>query len=174
MFGLQATTYEQFCIKYGAEAGQSAGGSLGPRLAPPVLGTGLVASTWCLATGCINQGGRPRGLKGKQESYYDRYCDGQDDPCAALKNATKVAIDDARARQYSMLHDRKLYDYAFSTRNPAVTGTSTTWLGHAADLRGRLSKIAEMIALGISMGCDMTEEKRMAADLIVPDHPWGR
>lgn len=172
-FGLQTTTIEQFCLKYGAGACKEVG-QLGPRLAPPALGSGIVASAWCFATGCITQGGRPKGLKGKQESIYDRYCEGQDDPCAALKSATKAAINDARNKQHNMLHDRKLYDYAFSTRNPTMTGTSTTWLGHAADLGGRISTIASMISLGISMGCDMSEEKQMAVELMVPDHPWGR
>jgi RHS repeat-associated protein len=172
-FGLQTTTPEQFCLKYGAGPCREAG-SIGPRLAPPILGSGLVASSWCWATGCIQKGARPRGLKGKQESLCDRYCEGQDDPCAELKRVTQTAISQAREKQNNMLSDRKLYDYAYSTRNPAVTGTSTTWLGHADDLKWRISTIKEMIALGISMGCDMREEEAMVTGILVPDHPWGR
>jgi hypothetical protein len=87
---------------------------------------------------------------------------------------TQTAISQAREKQNNMLSDRKLYDYAYSTRNPAVTGTSTTWLGHADDLKWRISTIKEMIALGISMGCDMREEEAMVTGILVPDHPWGR
>ena len=173
LFGLQTTTFEQFCVKYGAEACKGLGPS-GPRLAPVALGTGLVASSWCWATGCINQGGRPRELKGKLESLYDKHCADESDPCEALKAATRKFIAEARAKQNKMLHDRNLYDHAFSEKNPSVTGTNTTWLGHAADLRGRLAKIADMIVLGRMMGCDMSLEEGMAISLIVPDHPWGR
>lgn len=31
-----------------------------------------------------------------------------------------------------------------------------------------------MIALGVSMGCGMSEEKQMATGEMVPDHPRGR
>lgn len=172
-FGLQATTFEQFCAKYGAVACKDLGPS-GPRLAPPVLGTGLVASSWCWATGCTTQGGRPRELKGKLESLFDKHCAGEDDPCEALKEATRKFIAEARGKQNEMLHDRSLYDHAFSKRNPGITGNNTTWLGHAADLKGRLAKIADMIVLGKMMGCDMSLEEGMAIGLIVPDHPWGR
>lgn len=173
VFGLQATTFEQFCAKYGAVACKDLGPS-GPRLAPPALGTGLVASSWCWATGCTTQGGRPRELNGKLESLFDKHCAGEDDPCGALKEATRKFIAEARAKQNEMLHDRSLYDHAFSKRNPGITGNNTTWLGHAADLKGRLAKIADMIVLGKMMGCDMSLEEGMAIGLIVPDHPWGR
>ncbi|MDQ1107663.1 hypothetical protein QE424_000822 [Stenotrophomonas rhizophila] len=72
-----------------------------------------------------------------------------------------------------MLHDRTLRDHPFSKGNHGITGRITTWLGHAADLKGLLANIADMIVLGEMAGCDMSLEEGMAIGLIVPD-PWGR
>ena len=72
-----------------------------------------------------------------------------------------------------MLHDRSLYDHAFSKGNRGNAGRITAWLGHAADLKGLLANIADMIVPGEMAGCGMSLEEVMAIGLIVPD-PWGR
>jgi hypothetical protein len=72
-----------------------------------------------------------------------------------------------------MPHDRSLYDHAFSKGDHGSTGSITPWLGHAADLKGLLANIADMIVLGEMAGCDMSLEEGMAIGLIVPD-PWVR
>lgn len=73
-----------------------------------------------------------------------------------------------------MQNDKALYVNAFYSPNPSVTGTSTTWNGHADDLRGRLANIAAMISLGQKMGCDMSLEAALASTLFVPTAPGVR
>lgn len=71
-----------------------------------------------------------------------------------------------------MLQDKRgLYRNAYSVANKAVTGTSTTWLNHIPDLDGRIAAINAMISLGQKMGCDMSQEIAMSADLYVPHAP---
>jgi hypothetical protein len=84
----------------------------------------------------------------------------------------RVAIDQAKEKQSKMFFDTKLYESAFSSPNPAVTGTNTTWLGHADDLRGRIATIHSMIGLGRLMGCDVTAEESAARTLFVASAPW--
>lgn len=171
--GLQETTVDAYCAKYGPVACADAMAPRGPRIAPEALGTGAAASLWCMMTGCTVPNSKPKRLSPELESLYDRVCAGHDDQCAVLKAATKGAIADARVKQAKMFYDRKLYANAFALKNKAATGSSTTWLGHADDLEGRIGKIANMIALGRLMGCDMSEEERMAKTLFVPKSPWN-
>ena len=172
-YGLQTNTLDSYCARFGPVACAEAISPTGPNLAPAVLGTGAAAGIWCAVTGCTVPGSKPKDLSPAQESLYDRICANQDDKCSALKNATRKTINDAKLKQTEMFYDKKLYKHAFSTPNRALTGTNTTWLGHGDDLAGRIGKIANMIALGRAMGCDMTEEERMARTLFVPKTPWG-
>ncbi len=131
----------------------------------------------CPAAGKALQGiyqnaiSKPRGVTGKQERYYDLYCRGNDDPCGALKAAVRQALLDASGKMNRMLHDTKLYVHARSVANFAVTKTHTTWDGHARDLEGKLSSIAEMISLGVALDCDMSDEIIMLSALYVPAMP---
>ncbi|MFC3650352.1 hypothetical protein ACFONN_02260 [Dyella humi] len=106
-----------------------------------------------------------------EERHFDRVCRNSDDQCAGLKAAVRQAIAQARAKMSNMQNDSSLFEHAFSTPNPNVTGTSTTWLGHTDDLKGRLANIYAMISLGQKLGCDMSEEAREAATLFVPSAP---
>jgi hypothetical protein len=113
-------------------------------------------------------------MTSKEQSQYSRYCIGSNNPCASLKLATQKAIERAKEKMGNMLNDKTLYDNAYSTPNPGVTGTSTTWIGHVDDLNGRLGTIAALISLGQKMGCDMSAEILEAASLFVPLKPAGR
>jgi RHS repeat-associated protein len=117
---------------------------------------------------------RPKDMTSKEQSQYSRYCIGSNNPCASLKLATQKAIERAKEKMGNMLNDKTLYDNAYSTPNPGVTGTSTTWIGHVDDLNGRLGTIAALISLGQKMGCDMSAEILEAASLFVPLKPAGR
>jgi hypothetical protein len=111
----------------------------------------------------------PRDLTPNQQKFWRRYCAGTDDPCNAIKTAVMQAISMARKKQSSMfLDDRKLYLHAFATPNRAVTGTNTTWLNHSDDLDARILAIQEMIAVGKAMGCNMSNEERLASYIFVP------
>ena len=54
--GLQATTVDACIARWGPEACGMNPGPIGPRLAPPALGTGITASIWCYFTGCVVPG----------------------------------------------------------------------------------------------------------------------
>jgi hypothetical protein len=82
-----------------------------------------------------------------------------------------TAITTARGKMNDMLGDTKLYQYAYDAPNPSLTGTNTTWLNHAANLRGRIDNVAAMISLGQKMGCDMSKEIALASTLLVPNRP---
>jgi hypothetical protein len=80
----------------------------------------------------------------------------------------------AREKQARIFHDdRKLYLHAFSAPNKTVTGTNTTWLNHVDDLYSRTFAIQEMIAVGKALGCDMSEEERLASYIFVPKKPFS-
>ena len=114
---------------------------------------------------------RPDGMSRLEERHFDRTCKNSDDPCASLKSAVRQAISQARVKMSAMQNDKTLYANAFSSPNPSVTGSQTTWLNHADDLQGRLANIAAMISLGQKMGCDMSAEAAMASALFVPIAP---
>jgi YD repeat-containing protein len=115
---------------------------------------------------------RPNDLLPREERYYDRHCKGSPDPCGALKAATMTAIAEAKVKMENMLSDpSRLFQFAFFEANPTVTGTNTTWSGHADDLHGRISSIWAMISLGRKMGCDMSAETTAALTLFVPAAP---
>jgi uncharacterized protein RhaS with RHS repeats len=117
---------------------------------------------------------RPNNLTSAETSRYDRTCKGTDDPCRALKAAAQKAIAAAQGKMNSMQNDgseRNLYRDAFSTPNPSVTGTNTTWEGHARDLDGRIAAIWDMITLGRKLGCDMSSETALAMTLLTPGAP---
>ena len=115
---------------------------------------------------------KPMDLTPAEESRWARTCEGNDDPCRALKEATMTAIAAARAKIEQMLvDDRQLYKYAFSQPNPAMTGTNTTWSGHLDDMNGRINAVWTMIMLGRKMGCDMSKETALALTLVTPQAP---
>jgi RHS repeat-associated protein len=116
---------------------------------------------------------RPSDMSRLEERQFDRSCKDSEDPCASLKTATRQAIAQAKIKMSAMQNDKTLYTNAFSSPNASVTGTSTTWLGHENDLRGRLANIAAMISLGQKMGCDMSLEAALASTLFVPTAPVG-
>lgn len=102
----------------------------------------------------------------------DRYCRNSKDPCGDLQAAAQIAIANAQGKLEEMLNDdQKLFTNAFSTPNPSVTGTNTTWVGHRADLGGRIVNILAMISLGQKLGCDMSAEIALASNLFVPLFP---
>lgn len=91
-----------------------------------------------------------------------------------FKICSKSAIAQAKVKMEKMLNDdpiKGLYRNAFSAPNPAITGTSTTWVGHVDDLDGRRSSIWTMIALGRKLGCDMSGETAEAMTLLTPGAP---
>ena len=113
-----------------------------------------------------------RSLSPAESSRYDRTCKGSDDPCNALKATAQRAIADAQGKMQKMRIDSSaLFKNAYSTPNPDVTGTSTTWIGHARDLDGRIGAIWDMISLGRKMGCDMSLETAAATSLLTPGAP---
>jgi RHS repeat-associated protein len=103
--------------------------------------------------------GRPKGMTSGEESVYDRYCNGQGDPCAALKAATMSEIVSAQGKMNDLLYDKL-----------GIFGTDS-WFNHQINLRGKILKIYNMINLGQIMGCDMTAEILAAANLTVPYYP---
>jgi len=156
----------------GAAGGFAIGGPVGAAIG---IGLGLWGTyeIWNWYNEIPNS--RPDGMTPKEERYYDRHCSGQEDPCAALKAAVRNAIAGAEGKMNNMLNDEaKLYEYAYSTPNFAATGSRTTWRNHARDLDGRIGSIYSMISLGEKMGCNMTQEKILAASLYVPKSPLGR
>jgi RHS repeat-associated protein len=115
---------------------------------------------------------KPRWITGKQESYWDAAQCQEGDPCQQLKSYIKQEIRGARTKQGNMFADeKKLFSNAYSTPNPAVTGSPGTWVGHVDDLSGRIGRINNMIAMGQRMGCDMSEEISMLNGLYVPNAP---
>ncbi len=55
-FGLQATTVDAYCARYGAAAcAEVVSGGRAANLAPKALGTGFAAWAWCKMTGCTVQ-----------------------------------------------------------------------------------------------------------------------
>ena len=67
--------------------------------------------------------------------------------------------------------DNGLFGNAYSTPNPSVTGTNTTWMGHVNDLDGRRASIWHMIGLGRKLGCNMSSETAEALKLYTPSSP---
>jgi RHS repeat-associated protein len=115
---------------------------------------------------------RPKRMTRLQERAYDRHCVGSDDPCAAIKAALQVMITEALGKQEEALVDKStLYLYAYSIPNAAVTGTSTTWLGHIGPMYGRIANIQATIQVAEMMGCDVSREKAQARALFVPIKP---
>ncbi|WP_408952764.1 RHS repeat-associated core domain-containing protein [Lysobacter sp. Hz 25] len=165
-FGLEITTADAYCVRYGPAACAEVMAPKPPvNLAPSALGSGLAASIWCWATGCTVPGGAAyspvprRELTKLEERQFDRYCVGSEDPCEELKKATRAAIAAARVKMNAMLIDRdKMYG-------------KTGWVTHTADLKGRLDNIAAMISLGQKVGCDMSAEIALATDLFLPSVP---
>lgn len=114
---------------------------------------------------------RPSGMSRLEERHFDRHCNNTDDPCRNLKAAVATAISEARVKMDAMRNDKVLYEHAYSTPNPSVTNTATTWVGHARDLDGRINNIWAMISLGRNMGCDMSSETTAAMTLLTPGAP---
>ena len=72
----------------------------------------------------------------------------------------------------NMLQDpSKLFTLAYDVPNKALTGTSTTWVGHRPGLQGMIDNINAMISLGQRMGCDMTAEIIASSTLYIPNAP---
>ncbi|RLQ85271.1 RHS repeat-associated core domain-containing protein [Notoacmeibacter ruber] len=105
---------------------------------------------------------RPQDMTPLEERQYDKYCAGTDDPCQALKAAVNQAIGQARIKMNAMLRDEG---------GLFLKAGKPGWITHAADMAGRLNAIRAMISLGQKMGCDMSEEAKMAADLVIPARP---
>ncbi|AWV06537.1 type IV secretion protein Rhs [Lysobacter maris] len=116
--------------------------------------------------------GRPKMTR-EQTIYYQRYCKGEDDKCAALKAALQQHIYVAKGKMAKMFFDpQNLYLYAFAEKNPAIGNTS--WLGHGDELAGRIKAIETMISLGKLMNCDVSQEEQAARTLFVPRAPFGK
>ncbi|SHG44465.1 RHS repeat-associated core domain-containing protein [Massilia sp. CF038] len=116
---------------------------------------------------------RPSDMTRMEERHFDRNCANSDDPCRAIKKAVMTAIAGAREKMENMYNDNTLFTNAYSTPNPDVTGTNTTWTGHSDDLNGRTSNIWAMITLGRKMGCDMSAETVAALTVHTPGAPRG-
>jgi len=140
---------------------------------PYGLQVGLLirAGATALGIGALMEASRPKGMSRLEERQFDRHCSGTEDPCSALKDAARRAIEDARSKMNNMLNDKTLFRNAYSTPNPMVTKSPTTWLGHKADLEGRINNIASIISLGKKMGCDMTLEELAAQAIYLPFEP---
>jgi len=107
-----------------------------------------------------------------EERQWDRHCQNTGDPCLALKAAAQQAIAAARVKMNNMLQDpSKLFTLAYDVPNKALTGTSTTWVGHRPGLQGMIDNINAMISLGQRMGCDMTAEIIASSTLYIPNAP---
>ncbi|MGS0601948.1 hypothetical protein ACQEPW_005435 [Xanthomonas oryzae pv. oryzicola] len=94
-----------------------------------------------------------------EERHYDRTCVNEEDPCKELKRATQQALADALIKMNDMLRDKG-----------GMFGTSK-WDTHAAGLQGRLDNISAMISLGQKLGCDMSAEIAIFANLSMPRMP---
>ncbi|SHM96323.1 RHS repeat-associated core domain-containing protein [Rhizobacter sp. OV335] len=115
---------------------------------------------------------RPKGMSPLEERQWDRHCQNAGDPCLALKAAAQQAIAAARVKMNNMLQDpSKLFTLAYDVPNRALTGTSTTWVGHRPGLQGMIDNINAMISLGQRMGCDMTAEIIASSTLYIPNAP---
>lgn len=114
---------------------------------------------------------RPKKMSPLQERHYDRNCATSHDQCQALKEAAADAIAQAKKKMDAMLDDTLLFPQAYSSPNPAVTGTNTTWLGHCSDLKGRIRNIWAMLNLGITLRCEMELEIASAMALYTPATP---
>jgi RHS repeat-associated protein len=100
-----------------------------------------------------------RDLSRIEQRQKDRYCNNDDDPCEALRQAARAAIAAAVPKMNNMLMDEK-----------GMFGTPQ-WHTHANDLRGRLDNIAAIISLGQKSGCDMSKEIVMASAVYLPSAP---
>jgi len=142
-----------------------------PNVAIPIKGLRYQEDNLDANVGAVMSNVRPPSMSSLEERHYDRACANSQDPCAALKASAQKAIAQAKVKMNNMLYDTVLYKYAYNTPNPAVTGTNTTWMGHADDLNGRISNIWAMISLGRKMGCDMSAETAAAMTLLTPGAP---
>ncbi len=102
---------------------------------------------------------RPKDMSPLEERQFDRYCNPNDDPCTSIKAATQKAINDAKVKMRDMLIDK------------AGMFGGPGWTTHRANLDGRISNINAMISLGQKMGCNMTQEILLSADLYIPMRP---
>jgi|GEM_PF-5030385 len=142
-----------------------------PNVSLPIKGPQYPEDNLDPNAGAVMSKTRPPGMSSLEERHYDRTCANSQDPCVALKASAQKAIAQAKVKMNNMLYDTVLYKYAYDTPNPAVTGTNTTWKGHADDLDGRISNIWAMISLGRKMGCDMSAETAAAMTLLTPGAP---
>ncbi|MCO5411217.1 RHS repeat domain-containing protein [Ralstonia mojiangensis] len=142
-----------------------------PNVSLPIKGPQYPEDSIDPNAGAVMSKTRPPGMSSLEERHYDRTCANSQDPCVALKASAQKAIAQAKVKMNNMLCDTMLYKYAYDTPNPAVTGTNTTWKGHADDLDGRISNIWAMISLGRKMGCDMSAETAAAMTLLTPGAP---
>lgn len=142
-----------------------------PNVSLPIKGPQYPEENLDPNVGAVMSKTRPPGMSSLEERHYDRKCANSQDPCVALKASAQKAIAQAKVKMNNMLYDTVLYKYAYNTPNPAVTGTNTTWMGHADDLDGRISNIWAMISLGRKMGCDMSAETAAAMTLLTPGAP---
>ena len=142
-----------------------------PNVSLPIKGPQYPEDNIDPNAGAVMSKTRPPGMSSLEERHYDRTCANSQDPCVALKASAQKAIAQAKVKMNNMLYDTMLYKYAYDTPNPAVTGTNTTWKGHADDLDGRISNIWAMISLGRKMGCDMSAETAAAMTLLTPGAP---
>jgi RHS repeat-associated protein len=137
-----------------------------------IINLGVAAIQQCTVSPPVPS--RPKDMSSNEERYYDRHCSGSDDPCAALKSAVNKQIAQAKIKINNMLNDDRdngLFRNAYSTPNPSVTGTNTTWMGHVNDLDGRRASIWHMIGLGRKLGCNMSSETAEALKLYTPSSP---
>ena len=167
--------------------GTAAGAGFGTLVAPGpgtivggIIGTGLGA--WGIyeltrpnapAMSATSRPSRPSDMSRMEERHFDRNCANSDDPCRAIKAAVMTAIAGAQGKMENMYSDKTLFKNAYSTPNPTVTGTNTTWTGHIDDLNGRTNNIWAMITLGRKMGCDMSAETAAAMTVHTPGAPRG-
>jgi len=85
---------------------------------------------------------------------------------------TEKTIQKMRTMRALMLADpRMLFTNAFDTPNPAVTGTSTTWMAHQNNYENERMKLANLISLAGSIPCPIPPDASVEVNIPPPAAP---
>jgi RHS repeat-associated protein len=152
--GLQETTVDAYCLKYGAEAcadamgGAASGGSkLGAAVGGAALGVGV------------------GGLTGDSKQC-------PDDECAALIAQINAHVALMEETYDDMLIDEHdLYHKAFDTKLPGDAANWGTWVGHVDRYIGLMKGLKGMIARAEAKGCQVPAKAYRMANTPPPAWP---
>jgi hypothetical protein len=112
----------------------------------------------------------PTPLGSPEKDYFPPKCNDPD--CQKLLAQGFTYVVKIQERVSEMLRDpRNLYTEAYSTPNPSVTGTNTTWMGHQQAIRELQDALSKVIKKLQARNCPVPPGWLRTATTPPPDRP---